>query len=175
MEKFVLIKPSAEYLDELASYKAETLSAEDHMHGDSGLDEADDIAAWIESCKKTETDPPSGFVAAEQFMFLREGETRIIGLANFRHSLGEEGSYLSRHGGHFGGSVRPSERNKGYAKAMLLMCLDKARERGLEKVLLVCAPDNETSRKTIIACSGQYESTVRTGDEVDDRYWIHLK
>jgi len=168
MEKLTLVKPSREYLDEILAYKLELLNADSHSHGDSGLYNAPDINIWIKTLSA------SKYVEADQYMMVHKGEKRILGMINFRHSLGKTDSYLAEHGGHIGFGIRPSERQKGYAKAMLMLCLEKCHAFGLEKVLITCDIDNEASRRTIIACGGQFERLAQTGDETDERYWIAL-
>ena len=178
MKKLILVKPGKEYISEILAYKQEFLSTDSHSHGDSGLDSATDIQAWItqsQLLEQEETIPTPGYVTADQYMLIHEGETRILGMINFRHSLGKIGSYLSEHGGHIGFGIRPSERRKGYAKAMLLLCLEKSREFGLKKVLLTCDIENEASRRTILSCGGQFERLAQTGDETDERYWIEVQ
>jgi predicted acetyltransferase len=177
MEKLILVKPHEEYTLEILAYKQEFANAGSHPHGSSGLYDESDITAWIERCRIMETEDAeekTGYVQASQFLMLREGSKHIIGMINLRHSLGEEGGYLAEHGGHIGFGVRPSERRKGYAKAMLLLCLEKCREFGLEKVLLTCDINNEASRRTIMACGGQFERLAQTGDQIDERYWITI-
>ena len=84
--------------------------------------------------------------------------------------------YLEKYAGHIGYSVRPSERRKGYATAMLRDALPYCRELGITDVLISCVVGNEGSRKTILNNGGVYESTVHE-PELDrdlERYWIHL-
>ena len=103
-----------------------------------------------------------------------EAETgKLVGVIQGRHSFNE---YLRQFGGHFGYSVHPDHREKGYAKALLRQVLPKCRELGLDKVLVTCDADNEASRRTILANGGVYESTVHEPDEDIDleRYWITL-
>ena len=90
-----------------------------------------------------------------------------------RHYFNE---YLEKYAGHIGYSVRPSERRKGYAKEMLRLALGFCRQIGLERVLVSCKPDNEGSRRTILANGGVYEHTVHVpGEGIDlERYWIAL-
>jgi len=177
MAKLVLVKPDETYIEELRGYRQEWLENDDHSHGDSGLYTQPDIAAWLVNCRlyeKEETKPNPAHVTGEQFMLVREGEKRVLGMIALRPLLGEAGGYISEHGGHIGYGVRPSERRKGYAKTMLTLCLENARKLGLDKVLICCDTDNEGSRKTILACGGQFERLAQTGDEVDERYWIKL-
>ena len=96
-----------------------------------------------------------------------------IPLHQVRHRLNE---YLAQYAGHIGYSVRPDERRKGVAKWMLRESLDYCRALGLEKVMVACLPDNEGSRRTILANGGVYERTVFEPDdgELLEQYWITL-
>ena len=69
-------------------------------------------------------------------------------MTNLRHYLND---YLLTYGGHIGYSVRPAERQHGYATQMLRLTLEKAREHGIEKVRICCDHYNVASAKTIRA------------------------
>jgi hypothetical protein len=56
---------------------------------------------------------------------------------------------LSEKIGDIGYGVRPSERNKGYATAMLRYALSVCKEKGMGKVVLGCYKDNLASAATI--------------------------
>jgi len=175
MEKLFLIKPHEDDIDEIRAYRDEFLEHDDHSHGDSGLYDTPDILHWINRCRLYENErtlPNPNFVEAEQFMLVGESNSEILGMINFRHNLNNK--YLAEHGGHIGFAVRPKKRRRRYATVMLMLCLEKCREYGLNKVLITCDADNEASRRTIITCGGKFERIAQTGDEVDERYWITL-
>lgn len=79
-------------------------------------------------------------------LYLCFDDERLIGLLSIRYELPEA---LANRYGHIGYGVRPSERKKGYATAMLRHALAVCRENGLDKVILGCYRDNLASAKTI--------------------------
>ena len=174
MGNFILIKPSEEYIDEIRDYRQEFFDYGSNFAGDSGLRNAEKIKTWIEHCRlmeNKETVPNPDWVEAEQYMLVKKGEHRILGMINFRHYLND---YLMKIGGHLGYEVRPSERGKGYAKTMLLLCLEKCREYDLDKALVTCDDDNEASKRTILACGGVFDGITKDGSKNVERYWITL-
>lgn len=81
---------------------------------------------------------------------------------------------LLRNIGHIGGGIRPSERKKGYATLMLKLALEKCKEIGLTKVLLVCNKKNTGSAKAIQNNGGILENELLVDDKIHQRYWINL-
>ena len=63
---------------------------------------------------------------------------------------------LNNHGGNIGYLVRPGERKKGYGRMLLKLALEKARDIGLEKVLVTCGNENIGSAKVIESNGGKY-------------------
>ena len=171
----LLIEPALAYAKEIAAYRQEFLDIEGSMDGCGSLRRCATAEAWIEKslAGKDPKNVPPDRVPATQFIYVRETDDRVVGMLQLRHCFNE---YLEKYAGHIGYSVRPSERRKGYATAMLRDALPHCRELGIRDVLISCLPDNEGSRRTILHNGGVYESTVHE-PELDrdlERYWIHL-
>lgn len=100
MNTFILIKPSEEYIDEIRAYRQLFIDYDSQFNGDSGLKKFENTAEWINHCRlmeNKETVPNPNWVEAEQFMLVRKGTKRILGMINFRHNLND---YLTEYGGH---------------------------------------------------------------------------
>ena len=171
----VLIEPTTEYSRQIQSYRKEFLDSGDSMDGTGDLRNFDDPREWIDYVEKHK-DPqtvPEGRVPSTQFIFVREEDSKIVGMIDIRHHLNE---FLEKFGGHIGYSVAPSERRKGYATQMLKEALSVCKDLGIRKVLITCIKDNEGSRRTILNNGGIYESAVYEPDEnvYLERYWIEL-
>lgn len=106
---------------------------------------------------------PEGWVPAIQLVGF-EGE-KAVGFLNLRLRLSD---YLLQQGGHIGYSVRPSERGKGYAKAMLEQGICLAISKNITKILVTCSEKNPASRAVILANGGVLEDVRDT----IERYWI---
>ena len=128
-----------------------------------------DFDAYLKSLEESE--PKEGYVPASTFFAYDRERDILVGAVDIRHSLNEA---LLLDGGHIGDGVRPSERRKGYATAMIALALDECRKLGIEKVLVVCSHDNVGSAKTIIKNGGILENEVETDGSVMQRYWITL-
>lgn len=167
------IRPTEEYLEQVWAYKREMLAADSSMDGAGPLRRVSSAEEWLEFSRTCETiEKSEKLVPATQFILVRESDNKLVGMLQVRHCFN---AYLEKYAGHIGYSVRPSERHKGYAKAMLREALKFCREvLGLEKVLITCYSHNEGSRRTILSCGGVYEYTIHEPDENEDleRYWV---
>lgn len=103
---------------------------------------------------------------------LDEERNRFLGAVNIRHHLNQS---ICHTGGHIGDGVRPSERGKGYATAMIGMALDLCRELGMNKVLMTCDTANRASAQSIIRNGGVLEREILEDGVPEQRYWITLK
>lgn len=176
MDDCVLLKPNLSFKEDIEAYRREMLESNSSMDGTGPLRRMANVEEWLEFNKLCEgkASVPANWVTAEQYVFVRQEDQRIVGMIQLRHYFND---FLEKYGGHVGYSVRPTERRKGYATRMLQACLAILREYGFEKVLVTCTQDNEGSKRTILANGGVYEGTVYY--ELDgvtlERYWITLR
>jgi predicted acetyltransferase len=118
-----------------------------------------------------------GFTAARQGLLVRWGVPftmfwfvsgrHYIGTLALRHRLTPE---LEQEGGHIGYHVVAPWHRQGHATRMLHLGLREARRVGLDRALLSCTPDNEWSRRVILANGGVPAERLRD----EDRFWVDL-
>ena len=114
-----------------------------------------------------------GLVPDSVFFCLDLDRNIFVGAVNIRHYLNDD---LLQFGGHIGDGIRPSERRKGYATAMIRLALEECRKLGIPKVLMTCDRDNIGSAKSIMNNGGILENEVINEDGVwEQRYWIDLE
>ena len=173
MEKIILVKPDLSYADEIIKYKEESLAESPIINGSAGLDRFSSIEIWFEELKKRscEDTVPKGLVPSLTYLGVREKDNYIVGTIDIRHYLNE---YLTQAGGHIGYGVRKTERNKGYAKQMLKLALEKCKELKIKKVLITCNEDNIASEKVILSANAKFEDIRNVDDENKKRFWIEL-
>ena len=173
MEKIILVKPNLSYSDEIIKYKEESLKENPLINGSAGLDRLSSIEDWLEELNKRscEDTVPKGLVPSSTYLGVREKDNYIVGMIDIRHYLNE---YLTQVGGNIGYSVRKTERNKGYAKQMLKLALEKCKELKIKKVLITCDEDNIASEKVILSANAKFEDIRCIDDENKKRFWIEL-
>ncbi len=104
---------------------------------------------------------------------VRDPSLPIIGTLQLRHWLTPA---LEREGGHIGYAITPSRRGQGYGTRQLALGLEKARELGLDRVLVTCDTDNIASARVIQKNGGEFQDEVisDTSGKPVSRYWIDL-
>ena len=174
MEKIILVKPDLSYADEIIKYKEESLAESPIINGSAGLDRFSSIEVWLEELKKRscEDTVPKGLVPSSTYLVVREKDNYIVGMIDIRHYLNE---YLTQVGGNIGYGVRKTERNKGYAKQMLKLALEKCKELKIKKVLITCDEDNIASEKVILSANAKLEDIRNVDGENKKRFWIDLQ
>ena len=173
MDKIILVKPDLSYADEIIKYKEESLAESPVINGSAGLDRFSSIEVWLEELKKRscEDTVPKGLVPSSTYLGVREKDNYIVGMIDIRHYLNE---YLTQAGGHIGYGVRKTERNKGYAKQMLKLALEKCKDLKMKKVLITCDEDNIASEKVILSANAKLEDIRNVDGENKKRFWIDL-
>ena len=173
MDKIILVEPDLSYADEIIKYKEESLAESPIINGSAGLDRFSSIEIWFEELKKRscEDTVPKGLVPSSTYLAVREKDNYIVGMIDIRHYLNE---YLTQVGGHIGYGVRKTERNKGYAKQMLKLALEKCKELKIKKVLITCDEDNIASEKVILSVNAKLEDIRNVDGENKKRFWIDL-
>ena len=174
MDKIILVEPDLSYADEIIKYKEESLAESPIINGSAGLDRFSSIEIWFEELKKRscEDTVPKGLVPSSTYLGVREKDNYIVGMIDIRHYLNE---YLTQVGGHIGYGVRKTERNKGYAKQMLKLALEKCKELKIKKVLITCDEDNIASEKVILSANAKLEDIRNIDGENKKRFWIDLQ
>ena len=115
------------------------------------------------------TEEVDGKVPDTTFFCLDVDRNIFVGAVNIRHYLTEE---MLVNAGHIGDGIRPSERRKGYATAMIGLALEEAKKLGIHRVLMCCDKENIASAKSIINNGGILENEVVVNGVTEQRYWI---
>lgn len=177
MCRLSLVRPSEEYAEQVMSYKKEMSQNGVSFDGCAGLEDVQSFEEWIDFETRLKAKYKDGYVPSELFLAVRKTDNLLVGMIDFRHPLSE---FLLKFGGNIGYSIRPSERQKGYASEMLGLILPVCHEFGVNKVLLTCAKENEASRKTILKNGGVLENEITdtaglSKDGIIQRYWISIQ
>ena len=156
MEDIRLIRPGPEHRAAAEDFKQEFFDAGETVINGSALLDQMGYDRWLRHVERGR-DPataPADWAPFHVFFAQRRADGRLVGIIDLRHRL--ETDFLARYGGHIGYAVRPSERRRGCAGAMLRQVLAVAAgELGLRAVRLGCYADNAASRRTIAACGGR--------------------
>lgn len=172
MNKLRLIIPNIDYKIQANEYIEEFKTYNSNINGSGMLEKYDNFDNWLVFLNQMKK-PKDGDIPRSTFFVVRKYDNKVIGMINIRHGLND---FLLNEYGNIGYSVRPTERNKGYANEILNLGLKECRRLGLKKVLLVCAKDNIASEKVIKHNGGIYWDKINTKCEGKDtkRYWIYI-
>lgn len=169
--KLTLVEPSEAYRDQITEMLDEWYASGEKIVPYAVR--SSDYRDFTEYCRKLqERSRGNDRVPDTTFFCLVEERNRMVGAVNIRHYLDEA---LLLDGGHIGDGVRPSERRKGIATQMIGLALQKCRQWGMERVLMVCDKDNIGSAKSIISNGGILENEVVVGNVIEQRYWISIE
>lgn len=113
----------------------------------------------------------NGWIPDTTLFCLDRDRNILVGAVNIRHYLNDN---LLQAGGHIGDGIRPSERRKGYATAMIALALEECKKLGIDRVLMCCDKNNIGSAKTIVKNGGILENEIENDGCISQRYWIQL-
>lgn len=132
---------------------------------------AADFGAYVQSLHERETSPTDNRVPESYFWLIVDGE--YAGRVSIRHRLND---YLRKHGGHMGYEIRPKFQGKGYGNLIGHMGAEKAREIGLQRILVTCNDDNIASAKIIESLGRALEDKIwlEGHPKLIRRYWVDL-
>lgn len=175
-DELLFVEPSMEYADEIWSYRQEMLDNESSFDGCFSMKRHKTPKDFIDDCIEwSNPSRPAGKQGAwgNVIMAIRKSDKKMVGCFQAHNVLSER---MAKYTGHVGYSVRPSERRRGYAKQLLAKAKDFLSSFGFDEINVACLPDNEASRKTILANGGEYIETVYfESDGVNlERYLIKL-
>lgn len=176
-DELFIVEPSMTYAAEISSYREEMLAAESSFDGCLSMKRMPDPKEYTEYC--TEWANPNRVLKENGargtgLLCIRKADNKMVGCMQVHHILNEQMRNIT---GHVGYSVRPSERRKGYATQMLEKARDYLSSFGFSEICVSCLPENEASRRTILANGGEYIETVYLeADNVNlERYVIKLE
>ena len=153
MDRLGYVRPGPVHREQAREYIEEFLACGSNINGAGGLQKyLEDYPGWLDRLEVARRQVPTEeALPAETFFLVREGDGKIVGMANIRLALNES---QSRHGGHIGYSIRPTERRKGYNKVNLYLALLVCQAHGIKEVLLDCDAANAGSYRTMEALGG---------------------
>ena len=110
-------------------------------------------------------------VGSDYYWLVDDEKDYFIGEVAIRHRLNDA---LNLRGGHIGYVIRYNEWGKGYGTLMLKLVLDKAKERGLDKVLITCNDSNTASARVMEKNGCILENVIEVDGQLVRRYWRTL-
>lgn len=167
-----LVYPDISHMMLMEKYLQETFEyGELFINGDGGCHTYQNYTQWLKKEKQNHLgiNLDDGRVPGTTYFYIDNDQ--IIGTINIRHCLND---FLLKKGGHIGYSILPSQRQKGYATAMLKEAIEICKKWDIYPILITCNKNNIASRKTIEKCGGKLENEYydENNKETILRFWI---
>lgn len=176
-DELLYVEPTMYFAKEIAAYRQEMLDAGSSFDGCFSMKRMADTQEYVDYCigwanPRREADEHGAW--GNVLLVIRKSDMKMVGCMQVHNVLSER---MEKYTGHVGYSVRPSERRKGYAKKMLAKALDFLSSFGFEEAYVSCLPENEASKKTILANGGEFVETVflKEDNVTLEKYRINLK
>ncbi len=159
-DELLFVEPSLAYAEEISSYRQEMLAAGSDFDGCLSMKRMPNPEEYVKYCaefanparKLKEND-----ARVTVLLCIRKADNKMVGCMQVHHVLNQQ---MKNFTGHVGYSVRPSERRKGYARQMLARAKDFLSSFGFTEIFVSCLPENEASRRTILANGGELQGRV---------------
>ncbi|MBR3841145.1 MAG: GNAT family N-acetyltransferase [Erysipelotrichales bacterium] len=171
-----LVFPSLAYKEKAIQFINEFYEYNSEINGSGSLDRYLSESTYEEWLDKVYRDIDIANIQAPRvpaltYFYVREEDDEIIGMINIRLALND---FLRKEGGHIGYCIRPTERQKHYATAMLESGLKVCDVLGIKDVIVTCDKSNTASAKVITNCNGELaeEFYSYTYKEVIQKYII---
>ena len=163
MVDLFLVEPSKEYQKSFEKYVLRYREINDKHYFNKYKKALEDFQDYLVNVHKYSKgiDLPRGIVATSTYWLINKEE--VVGVVRVRH---EEVEY----GGHIGYDISPDHRNRGYGHQILKLALEKAKEMGIEEVILTCNINNKASRKIIEKNNGILMGTIFDKEEKEYLY-----
>lgn len=171
MEQIRLVRPTPDMETAALALKQEFYCAgERTIPGSYKLDnDKYTYMAWLHVLEQNRSEATANPKFGTSETYFAENEAgELVGILNLRHTL----TPFYQNSGHIGYSVRPRQRGKEYATAMLSAALIAARKAGMREILAVCRADNTPSRNTILHCGGVLHRTFISDGCAKEEYTI---
>ena len=172
-DRLIIRRPTLRDKEQVEEMVEEFRKYESIINGHGSIDKCASYEEWLDKLAMYENKEtlPEGRVLSTQYITVRESDNKVVGLVNARWYLND---FLKIHGGHIGDSIRPLERNKGYATEQIRLVLEEFKKRGEKKVLITCKKQNIASARTIEKNGGILENEVVYEGDTYKRYWITI-